>query len=99
MIEFGRAGRDESTFGPRVLIADTTLESVNSKGVAIDLDGIDGIDVQGNVIDGSGKLQIRKRVLGLKFVYADNQLNETPQPQFLGVEGEPLAASSLGVAK
>ena len=99
LIEFGRAGRDESTFGPRVLIADTTLESVNSKGVAINLDGIDGIDVQGNVIDGSGKLQIRKRVLGLKFVYADNQLNETPQPQFLGVEGEPLAASSLGVAK
>jgi len=99
LLEFGRAGRDESTFGPRVLITDSSLENVNSAGLAVDLDGIDGIDLQGNTISASGKLQIRKRVLGLKFVYADNELSDSPQPQFLGVEGEPISASTLGVSE
>jgi len=97
LIEFGRAGRDESTFGPRVLMANTTVSSVNPGGVAVDLDGIDGIDLQGNDISASGKLQVRKRVLGLKFVFTDNRLTDTPAPVFLGVEGETLSASALGV--
>jgi len=96
LLEFGRAGKDESTFGPRVLLSNSKLSKVNAEGVAIELDGIDGIDVQGNRLSDSGKLQIRKRVLGLKFIYGDNTLERTPPPEFLGVEGEPLAASSLG---
>ena len=96
LLEFGRAGKDESTFGPRVLLSNSSMAQVNAEGVAIELDGIDGIDLQGNQISDSGKVQIRKRVLGLKFVYGDNELQDTPQPEFLGVEGEPLSASSLG---
>ena len=96
LIEFGRAGRDESTFGPRMLLADSVLTNVNSGGVAINLDGIDGIDLQSNEISSTGKIKVRKRVLGLKFVYADNRLDATPPPEFLGVENEVLSAASLG---
>ena len=93
LIEFGREGRDESTFGPRVQMQNSSLSAVNPAGHAIHLKGIDGVAIQNNQIRGSGKIRIKKRVLGLSFDVQDNQIEGTPAPELLGVNDERLAAT------
>lgn len=95
LIEFGREGRDESTFGPRVIMENSSLSQINPGGVAVALDGVDGLSFGNNEIRGSGQIRIKKRVLGLKFVVEANELEKTPAPEILGVNGEPLALSKI----
>ena len=94
VINFSREGRDESTFGPRVVLQNSKLSQVNPNGFALQLDGVDGLVMQGNGFKGSGKLHIKKRVLGLKFITADNEFEDSPTPEIFGVEGEVLAGAA-----
>ena len=96
LIQFGREGRDESTFGPRVVLENLSLSRVNPGGVAIELDAVDGLAFQQNKIWGSGQIKIKRRVLGLKFAVRDNAFGNTPQPQILDTDGEPLAVGEIG---
>lgn len=89
LISFGREGRDESTFGPRFVLQDTTLTGVNADGLAIDLRGIDGVLIERNTFKGSGGSRIKKRVLGNGFDIDADQFESTPE--VLGVNDEPLA--------
>ncbi len=95
LVSFGREGRDESTFGPRFSLEDTTLAQVNPQGAAIDLKGIDGLVIDGNHLRDSGALRIKKRVLGLRFVVQNNALIRTASPEVLGVEDEPIGLGTL----
>lgn len=88
LISFGREGRDESTFGPRFVLQDSTLTGVNAGGLAIDLRGIDGVVIERNTFKASGGVRIKKRVLGNTFDIEAAQF-ESP-PQVLGVNDEPL---------
>ena len=90
LLTFGREGRDESTFGPRVLLQESTLKNVNTQGMSLDLQGIDGVSIRGNEIRDSGVWRLRKRVLGLGFALEDNRFINTPDPKITGIEGEPL---------
>lgn len=89
LISFGREGRDESTFGPRFVLQDTTLTGVNAAGLAIDLRGIDGVLIERNTFKGSGGSRIKKRVLGNGFDIDASQFETAPE--VLGVNDEPLA--------
>ena len=91
LIEFGREGRDESTFGPRVELENSSLTGVNPGGDAIYLKGVDGLVMRDNALDRSGKVRVKKRVLGLGFVVTGNNFKATPAPEFTGVEDEPLS--------
>jgi len=89
LVSFGREGRDESTFGPRFVLQDSTLTGVNADGLAIDLPGIDGVVIERNTIEASGGVRIKKRVLGNTFEIDASQF-ETP-PEVLGVNDEALS--------
>ena len=96
LISFGREGRDESTFGPRFNLVSSTLDNVNPDAVAIDLDGIDGVRIEGNTVSNSGEIKIRKRVLGLQFAIAGNRLENSGGAILTGVDGEPLDVGAAG---
>jgi len=89
LVSFGREGRDESTFGPRFVLQDSTLTGVNADGLAIDLPGIDGVVIERNTIEASGGVRIKKRVLGNTFEIDASQF-KTP-PEVLGVNDEALS--------
>lgn len=90
LIDFGREGRDESTFGPRFAMYGSVLENVSDAGRSINLKGIDGIQISGNKIASSGDIAIKQRVLGLTWDFADNELIETKAPEILDVNGAPM---------
>lgn len=93
---FGREGRDESTFGPRFSLINTSLSGVAKDGAALRLDGVDSLAMEGNVIRDSGGVHIRQRVLGLGFIYAGNTVSNAPEPVILGVDGEAMSDAALG---
>jgi poly(beta-D-mannuronate) lyase len=95
-LSYGRAGRDESTFGPRAMISGSTFQNAgDAEQDAIDLDGIDGVKIVGNVFNASGRVYIKQRVLGLTFDIDDNAFNEMDGPILLDVAGEPMTAGAL----
>ncbi|MEL6212881.1 MAG: hypothetical protein AAFQ96_04760, partial [Pseudomonadota bacterium] len=74
----------------------STLDNVNPDAVAIDLDGIDGVRIEGNTVSYSGEIKIRKRVLGLQFAIAGNRLENSGGAILTGVDGEPLDVGAAG---
>ncbi|WP_370338688.1 chondroitinase-B domain-containing protein [Parvularcula marina] len=93
LIEFGREGRDESTFGPRFTLTDSQLENVGAGDVAIDLEGIDGLRLQDNQLTDTGTVNIRRRVLGLPFEMSGNAVASSTSLTLFGVNGEAIDAS------
>lgn len=100
LITFGRDGRDESTFGPRVTVETNTLVNVNPKGSAILLGGVDGLVFERNRFENSGSITVKKRVLGQTFSFQNNSLEKTSAPKIFGVndpleDTEPVIRPSL----
>lgn len=91
LISFGRDGRDESTFGPRFKLQGSKLTNVAADAVAVDLNGIDGLGIVDNMIDGVGKMTIKKRVLGLDYLFTGNTIENSPAAEFTGVNGETIS--------
>lgn len=91
LIAFGRDGRDESTFGPRFTLEQSSLTGINPGGDAVLLGGIDGLIIENNNIERSGDITIQRRVLGLQFSMKDNVLSKTADVKMLGV-GDAQAA-------
>lgn len=88
LIDFGREGRDESTFGPRFKLVNSELTNVGIEGRALNLKGIDGLIVRGNTFNDSGSIYFQQRVLGLTFTFEQNEINNTPNPEIYDVNGE-----------
>jgi len=63
LVDFGRDGRDESTFGPLFKFEDSTIKNVKN---ILNLDGIDGFEFTNNKITDSGEINVQQRVLGFK---------------------------------
>jgi poly(beta-D-mannuronate) lyase len=98
LVRFGREGRDESTFGPRFSLTNSVLSAVGRDGLAIDLDGIDGLDLSGNEFVSSGHVRVKRRVLGLPFQIAGNHTDPSTGLTLIGVNDEPLDATLEGGA-
>jgi poly(beta-D-mannuronate) lyase len=78
LVEYGRLGGDESTFGPRFIMTGSTLSNVGAESVSLALEGVDTVDVSGNRFKHSGVAHIRQRVSGAPFLVTNNVLEETP---------------------
>jgi poly(beta-D-mannuronate) lyase len=82
---YGRDGRDESTFGPSFQLAGSTLENVQQ---IVQLDGIDGFDYTNNQISNSGDVKVQQRVLGYPFTMNDNTMKNIGKVSVFGRDGD-----------
>jgi poly(beta-D-mannuronate) lyase len=82
---YGRDGRDESTFGPSFQLVDSTLENVQQ---ILTLDGIDGFDYSNNQVSKSGEVKVQQRVLGYPFTMDDNTIKSTGKVSVIGRDGD-----------
>ncbi len=96
-----RGGRDESTFGPNVVIAENSLTNVgkaptNGTGGSIHLHGVQIAKVDRNQFDGSLPLRIVHTVGTPKTQVTSNVFDNTAAPLFeeLIFEGEPRVEQS-----
>ena len=99
-----RGGRDESTFGPYVTIANNALAEVgkaptNSSGAAINLHGVQTAVLTDNAFAASAPLRIVHTVGTPKTSVSGNSFAETPEPVFeeLVFEGAPRVQMSGNV--
>lgn len=101
-----RGGRDESTFGPFVTIADNNLASVglattNGSGASINLHGVQTADVKRNLVAGSAPFRVVHTVGTPKTSLIENQFVDTNDfvLEELNFEGEHRAQLSGNVFK
>ncbi|VVT21110.1 polysaccharide lyase 6 family protein [Erythrobacter sp. EC-HK427] len=79
--EVYRGGRDESTFGPHILISGSTLEAVGAgAGASLELHGTQRTRILGNHFLGSAPVAITHTVGTPRTVVADNRFQNTPAP-------------------
>ena len=98
LIQFGREGRDESTFGPRVSLSNLSLSRVGVDQTAIELNRIDGFELSGSSLNDSGEVRVLQRVLGLPFVVKDNAFESADALEILDWDDKPMVLEPL-VAK
>lgn len=91
LVSFGREGRDESTFGPRFALTGSSLSNVGEGEIALELHGIDGLDISGNRFERAGPLMVKRRVLGFPFGIDGNQTDGSATLVVRGVADEMLA--------
>lgn len=94
LIVYGRDGRDESTFGPKLSMTGNALRSVGEGAEALNIAGVDALTFSGNELVASGAVRIRQRVQGASFVVEKNKLAQTPALEVMDVNGEPIAAQA-----
>jgi poly(beta-D-mannuronate) lyase len=82
---YGRDGRDESTFGPSFQLTGSTLENVQQ---ILKLDGIDGFDYSNNQVSKSGEVNVQQRVLGYPFSMDGNTIKNTGKVNVIGRDGD-----------
>ena len=85
IVDFGRDGRDESTFGPLFKLVDSKIEQVKN---VVKLSGIDGFEFADNKVIDSGQIDVQQRVLGYPFVMSGNVFENTPKARVTGRDGD-----------
>lgn len=81
MIDLYRGGTDESTFGPRLVLTDSTFERVGRTGdepASIKLYGVQRAEIAGNRFTDSGPARFFRRVGEPALIWRDNVLSGTP---------------------
>jgi len=87
IVDFGREGRDESTFGPLFKFEESTVDNVKN---ILNLDGIDGFEFINNKVSNSGAITVQQRVLGYPFIMKGNTVNSTSEVSVIGRDGDIL---------
>jgi len=85
LVDFGRDGRDESTFGPLFKFSNSTISNVRN---IANLDGIDGFEFINNEITNSGAIKVQQRVLGYPFIMKGNTIKGASEINVIGRDGD-----------
>ena len=85
LADFGRDGRDESTFGPLFKLSNSTISNVAN---VINLDGIDGFELVNNKIVDSGAIIVQQRVFGYLFIMKENSIKGVSEINVGGRDGD-----------
>ena len=95
-LDIYRGGRDESTFGPHIYIANSEFTDVGSGGSAMLLHGAQDTRITGNSFTGSGPLHIIHTVGTPETVIADNSFDNADAilAEELNYPGEPRIVMS-----
>ncbi|MEM9837639.1 MAG: polysaccharide lyase 6 family protein [Pseudomonadota bacterium] len=91
LIDFGRDGRDESTFGPRFSLTNSSLSGVGQGSAALKLPGIDGVIIQQNSFRKVGPIDVKRRVLGYPFEISENTADANAELTVINVDGTPFS--------
>lgn len=95
-----RGGRDESTFGPRFTLTNSSItNSGKDQGISLRLAGVLFTSIAGNKFSDSGRIEVTHGVGAPQTAIVDNEFSDTPAPivRELYAKGPPRVALERNV--